>query len=110
MSSLSKQNLTMLLMIVLFCACVSTVTSQTIDQGLYDLEGSGDSSGSASGTPVPDGSGDGSGVISGSGELERVCVKPFFRPPPPNNIDIEVVTVIRCHLACIEKVSMQLAL
>ena len=97
----------LLLLITFTCACVPGVSSQTTDPGPYDLEGSGDSSGFGS-TQVPTepaGSGDGSGLMSGSGDY---CVRPLYRPPPPNKLETDIVTEIRCHLACIEQVSMQL--
>ena len=69
------------------------VVSQTTDPGLFDTEssGSGLSSGAGSG--------------EGSGGDPSTCVPPQYKPPPNRTFEKEIVTEIRCHLACVELVS-----
>ena len=76
---------------------IAGVASQTMDPGLFDTESSGSGMGSAAGS----GNGEGSGGEDG----ESSCVPPQFKPPPNKTFERNIVLEIRCHLACVEKVS-----
>lgn len=91
--------------LLVFTALVCAACANTPDQGLSDMEGSGDdlSSSGYSITTSPSGSGDGSGLVS-THPTRTPCVRPHNVQPPPSISEQDILDKVRCHLACLEKV------
>lgn len=93
--------------ISLVCVLLSSLLGAASPQPLPDLETSGDGSGtfdgSGSGGRGDLGSGDGSG---GDVEPEPRCRRPSTPILPlPTSREEPLLTEIRCHLACVQRVS-----
>lgn len=92
----------MSLLFTLLAALHVAASSHQHLPGGSDMETSGDGSG---------GSGDlGSG--DDSGDPEPSCKRPAARnppDPPPANREEKLLTEIRCHLACVQRVSLMQA-
>ena len=85
------------LLFVLLTAFLVAASPYQHFPGGSDMETSGDGSG---------GSGDLEGSGDGSGDPEPSCKRPDARVPPPANRSEKLLTEIRCHLACVQRVSL----
>ena len=83
------------IIILVLAVCLAGVASQTMDPGLFDTESSGSGMGSAAG----------SGEGSGAGSEDTSCIPPQSKTSPSSVFERDIVLEIRCHLACVEKVS-----
>lgn len=96
-----------LLFMLLAALHVAASSHQNLPGG-SDMETSGDGSG------MMDGSGGSGDLGSGddSGDPEPSCKRPATRnppDPPPTNREEKLLTEIRCHLACVQRVSLMQA-
>ena len=86
-----------------------------VQDTMYDLEGSTDDmnqGGSGGGSRDGDASEAGSGEGSGSGEEPRIrhCQQPPSSTfPEPTDFEDQILPEIRCHLACVELVSLSIS-
>ena len=91
------------LLFVLLTAFLVAASPYQHFAGGSDMETSGDGSGMLDGSG---GSGDLEGSGDGSGDPEPSCKRPAARIPPPANRSEKLLTEIRCHLACVQRVSL----
>ena len=96
----------MSLLFVLLAAPLVVASPYQHFPGGFDMETSGDGSGMLDGSG---GSGDLAESGDGSGDPEPSCKRPAARIPPPANREEKLLTEIRCHLACVQRVSLMQA-
>ena len=91
----------------LMCVLLASLLGAASPQFLPDLETSGDGSGTIQGS----GSGDRGGLGSGDGSGGDVEPEPSCKRPPTPTLPLPalrpepLLTEIRCHLACVQRVS-----